>query len=106
MLKLLSVCVLAYWCISCGGDTKVYEQAPSKPAPPAPSAAWLAVKADVDANCAKCHNGSGHPLDLRTEANFRLPKVKARIEAGTMPPAPTKLDPVVRDGMLAFLAKA
>lgn len=57
------------------------------PAPAPQDQAFLEIKADVDKHCAKCHNGSTHPLDFRSGPVFKGSKAKLRITNGTMPPA-------------------
>jgi len=93
LLVLTTILVLAY---ACGRqyDTE-YTQAPPQDEEFAPLAS------EVAEHCGRCHNGSVHPLTINSGETLR--KGKARIEAGTMPPAPAKLPADTKARFLAYL---
>ncbi len=79
----LTLGAMLLYMVSCGSDYQTpAERAPAR----RDSASFASVKALVDGECVKCHNGSSHPLNLGSEAAFNQAKVKARIASGSMPP--------------------
>lgn len=72
------------------------EQEPADPA-------WDAIRPVVTRNCTKCHNGTIHPLDFSKKAVFKSSKAKARLQAGTMPPAGNVISKEDKDKLLKYL---
>lgn len=70
--------------------------------PAQPDTAFDSVKSVVDAKCAKCHNGSTHPLNFDAPGVFKASKAAARIKAGTMPPT-GPLDDASKVTLLGYL---
>ena len=69
------------------------------------SNAFVLVKPVVQDECASCHNGVTHPLNLQVEANYAQDKVKAKIESNAMPPPPRKLKPEDKALLLSYFAQ-
>ena len=84
---------------ACGRQEYVEERR----VPPPADGPFAEVAAIVSANCTKCHNGRVHPLVLDSEANFKGPKVKARIANGSMPPPPAALADGDKSALLSYL---
>lgn len=103
-MKLL-LCVLAIAILtSCGSATRDADPSPQGP-PAAPDPAWDTVKPAVARACGGCHDGAKHPLDFHKKAVLLgvRAKAKARIEAGTMPPAGSLITTADKEAILNYL---
>lgn len=80
-LILLFVCLLTLTC-----SNEVVKKEAEKPKE---SQAWKRVKAVVERECVRCHNGSIHPLNFKVEKVFAGSKSQTRVSNGTMPPDKT-----------------
>lgn len=103
---LVLACILML--VSCGGASGGYAESPSTPVPAdtgEPDAAWDAAKPAFARACTKCHNGSGHPLDLQRRAVVLAvkAKIKGRVSGGTMPPQGNAMTPVDKAAILAYV---
>lgn len=103
MQKLALVFLLAFACGEPRDPEVSYEPKPTQ-GPPAPAALDFAadIKPLIDANCGKCHNGTKEPA-FDTADKFKASKAKARLGAGTMPPAPATISAADKQKLLAFL---
>lgn len=73
-----------------------------QPPPPGPTkASWDDIKPDVLANCVNCHNGTKHPLDLSTKANWDRSNSQRRIANDSMPPN-KRLESNVKTKLLSY----
>lgn len=97
-MKYFFAFVLAVFAVSCGIDNSPDVEYRK----PANDAGFDAVKSTVDAKCAKCHNGSTHPLNFDAPGVFKASKAAARIKAGTMPPS-GPLDEATKATLLGYL---
>lgn len=95
-------CLLGAACVgyllACGGGytTSTYAPGPSDPG-------FEQVRALVDKDCGGCHTpGRGLPV-FSSGAAFRGSRAKARLVAGTMPPAPAQLSAVDKSALLDYL---
>lgn len=84
---------------ACGGqsDETSYQSPPPSNAP-----TWDQVAAVIQSDCAGCHNGTKEPM-LTPEATFRASPVKAKLQAGAMPPPPKTISDADKNLLLAFL---
>ncbi len=88
---------------SCSGDDGYVVDHTEAPTPPPVDAAWAGIAPIVAANCGKCHNGVKHPLDFSAPGVFKASNAKARLTAGTMPPAPNTISDGDKARLLAYL---
>ncbi len=104
MLLLACLLVLVAACGKDNGDG-YGSPVPADPAPAQPDAAWDAAKPAFTRACIKCHNGSTHPLDFNRKAVVLAVKgkVKARVGAGTMPPAGSAITDGDKAAILAYV---
>ncbi len=102
LTRLYVVFLAATGLVACGGgeDTVVDHTAPK---PPPVDAAFAEIAPVIAANCGKCHNGTVHPLNFADKAVFKASKAKARLTAGTMPPAPNTISDGDKAKLLAYL---
>lgn len=104
-MKLIACILSAATLTSCGTTEKVGDQGPPAPSPGAPDPEWDAAKPAVARACGSCHDGKKHPLDFSKKAVLLgvRAKAKARIVAGTMPPAGSVITTSDKDTLLKYL---
>lgn len=95
LLALVSVLGLVA-CGSSGGSS--YQS----PAPPTPPPTWDQVAAVIQADCAKCHNGTTEPT-FNSGAVFKGSQAAAKLTSGEMPPAPNTISDGDKSLLLAYL---
>lgn len=74
------------------------------PPPAAGDPAWAALAPTVQKDCGTCHNGSEEPA-FPSGAAFRASTAKARLVAGSMPPAGHALPAADKTAMLDYLGQ-
>lgn len=87
------------WVVTACGEPRDPDVSYGPPADPK----FEEVRPVVAANCGKCHNGVKHPLDFSKAGVFKASKAKARLTAGTMPPAPATISDADKATLLAYL---
>ncbi len=101
-MKRLCLIALALTLTACGSSDADYgDKAPAPP--PAADPEFAAIQPVIERACGKCHNGTVHPLRFTSAAAFKGSKAKARLTAGTMPPAPATISAEDKAALLAFL---
>ena len=90
LTRICSMLLASSAIIQCGGDGYVKNST-------TPDAAWAGVAPVIQANCGKCHQ------NFSSAAAFKGSAAKARLTAGTMPPAPDKISADDKAKLLAYL---
>lgn len=102
-LKVILVCAMSIIFYACGSsDGTGGNPPPAPPAPPSgPAPSWQQVAVVLQANCAKCHNGS--TVFAFTEATFKQTKAKDELTSSSMPPPPNQISAADKALLLAYL---
>jgi hypothetical protein len=98
--------LVSFICIAmtqaCGGPGVQTDAPPAQQAPPPVDDGWTKTAPLVAQDCGGCHNGSYQPA-LAPGAVFKASGAKARLAAGTMPPAGSAMPAADKSAMLAYL---
>lgn len=104
-VKAILVFLVAAVLVSCTDGGGYGDQGGGQPPPSTGDAAWDRVAPVIAANCGGCHaagNARGLPT-FGSAAAFKGSKAKARLTAGTMPPAPKTISDGDKAALLSYL---
>lgn len=98
-MKMPLVCLAALLVYGCGTSDGTGVQQPAPP--PHGPVTFAQVAVVIQANCAKCHDGTNQPAF--TEANFKASKAKDELTSGGMPLPPNTISAADKAVLLTYL---